>query len=230
MVYILLWIACLGFSSQLSGPFLSPSGDALIDFGAKDNYRVQNYQFHRLILSNFLHGSFMHIFISVFTLFAFGFPLERKIGWLRLIFIHQICSILGTIFSSLIVDKMTVGGSLAIFGFLGIYIGFLMINFEEMENLGPMRCCLIILFIFYTIILILLTSSLNMFVDPYGHLGAFLTGIVCSLFAIPRISRPPNKTMTYIGAGILTFFGVLGIVLIVFVREFGGIYIYKPAI
>lgn len=89
-----------------------------------------------IVTSMFIHQSFFHLFVNMFTLFFLGGFVERLIGWKRFIGIYFVAGILGSlffvfgagignqfswgpqVFGSL--DDFAAGASGAVFGLLGI--------------------------------------------------------------------------------------------------------------
>ena len=87
-----------------------------------------NHQWWRIVTSAFLHGSLMHIFVNMISLWSLGRFIELATGSVRMLFIYvlsMVASGLGVIFLSPH-DVPTLGASGAIFGLFGALfaIGF----------------------------------------------------------------------------------------------------------
>lgn len=96
--------------------------------------------------------------------------------------LYLICGIGGNIFS-LTVDTGSynsvykAGASTALYGSIGMILGYLIINWTGLQPVGDqMRCNIVCVFLFLLIFVLIFTPS-NENVDFYGHLGGFLTGI-----------------------------------------------------
>lgn len=93
---------------------------------------------------------------------------------------------------------MTVGASTAIFGILGGFISFLMINWTELERFGPIRSTIACIMAF--IIFISLLFSIGSSIDFIAHIGGLIGGIFISLAILPGMGVK-NKVFTWIGIG-----------------------------
>lgn len=94
--------------------------------------------------------------------------------------IYIISGISGNIFSLLCSPAgVKAGASTALYGMIGVIIGYIVINWNGLDRIGPAMKCqvwctavLVIVFIF-----IFTPSSGNYSIDYYGHLGGFLAGV-----------------------------------------------------
>lgn len=93
---------------------------------------------------------------------------------------------------------MTVGASTAIFGILGGFIAFLMINWTELERFGPIRSTIACIMAF--IIFISLLFSIGSSIDFIAHIGGLIGGIFISLAILPGMGVK-NKVFMWIGIG-----------------------------
>jgi membrane associated rhomboid family serine protease len=93
---------------------------------------------------------------------------------------------------------VTVGASTAIFGILGGFIAFLIINWTELERFGPVRSTIACIMAF--IIFISLLFSIGSSIDFIAHIGGLIGGIFISLAILPGIGLK-NKLFVYVGAG-----------------------------
>jgi len=81
---------------------------------------------HRLIVSSFLHGSWMHICSTLFTLLFYGYVLEHNYGVAKMIGLYCISSITGNLFTGLINPyHISVGPSSIVMAVLTLQILFL---------------------------------------------------------------------------------------------------------
>jgi len=83
-------------------------------FGLYNPYFFKKYFFWQLLTYQFLHGSFWHIFVNMFTLYMIGKAVERQIGskaFLRLYLLGGIFAGLINLLSNMLADVPTVGAS-----------------------------------------------------------------------------------------------------------------------
>jgi membrane associated rhomboid family serine protease len=97
-----------------------------------------------------------------------------------------VSGIAGNVFSSLInPGAVKVGASTALFGIIGLIMGYIIINWSGFDLLGPMMKCqiwctgfMIIIFIFiFTPSTSSTTGSTGTSIDYFGHLGGFMAGL-----------------------------------------------------
>jgi rhomboid protease GluP len=109
----------------------------------------------------------------------------------------MLCGIGGNIFSLAVDSKddfegtLKAGASGAIYGLLGMVLGYLLINWKGLEMVGEtLRCNILCSFLFMLIIVLMFSagsSSTAPDIDHLGHLGGFLTGIWMSAIGTPLL-------------------------------------------
>lgn len=95
-------------------------------------------------------------------------------------------------------DTLTVGASTPIFGILGGFIAFLIINWKALERYGPVRgslACIIGVIVFISLIF-----SIGSSIDAIAHIGGLIGGLFISLAILPGLELK-SKMMTYVGLG-----------------------------
>ena len=65
--------------------------------------------------------------------------LEGAIGWIYITIIYFSTAVSGNLMSVLVNDSLGVGASTAIFGLIGGYLGFVVLNWKYLEKLGSIR-------------------------------------------------------------------------------------------
>jgi membrane associated rhomboid family serine protease len=98
---------------------------------------------------------------------------------IKTLIIYLVSGIGGNIFSSLVNPSgVKAGASTALFGVIGIILGYVIINWNGLDLIGSQMKCqvwctavMIIIFIF------IFTPSDNGTIDYFGHLGGFMTGL-----------------------------------------------------
>ena len=92
-------------------------------------------------------------------------------------------------------NVVSAGSSTVIFGVLGVYVAYMLMNWEVLGQLRTQLCCIIGIIVFLSII-----SSFSTGVDYLGHIGGIIGGFFLSLAAFPTI-LPKKKWMMGLGAG-----------------------------
>jgi rhomboid protease GluP len=109
-------------------------------------------------------------------------------------------------------DDPTVGASTAIFGILGGFIAYLIINWVALERFGPVRSTLTC--IIGIIIVFSLLFSFGSNIDIIAHVGGLVGGLLTSLAILPGMQNK-SSIITWIGVG-----GIVGVNLITFLILF----------
>lgn len=136
------------------------------------------YQF---ITYMFLHGSFLHIFFNMFTLWMFGPSVEEKIGTNRFISLYFIGGVFAAYFQQLINSSILIGASGAICAVMAAY-AFIYPNVKlYLYFLFPVRAKYI-LGIFFLIELFSAIYGTSDGVGHYAHVGGAISGALIYLF------------------------------------------------
>jgi len=104
---------------------------------------------------------------------------------------------------------ITVGASTAIFGIMGGFVAYLMINWTALEQYGSIRstlACIIGFLVFISLLFSLGSSS----VDAIAHVGGLLGGLFMCLAILPGIQEKSNILMYFgiaaiLGMNLITF-------------------------
>ena len=100
---------------------------SLVLLGANNRELVLSGEVWRLIASAFLHGSFIHLLINMYSLYIIGSQVETYLGKWRYIVIYLLSALMGNILSIVISgNTISIGASGAIFGLMGslLYFGY----------------------------------------------------------------------------------------------------------
>ena len=204
-----------------SSSFLTPKGEVLVAFGAKDCAKMRyDYEIWRFVMPMFLHANLFHLLSNVVFQLILGFRLEPALGVTRFIGVYILCGIGGILFSSLVSpDTIGVGASTAIFGIIGAMIAWLAFNWNAAVN-NPNRNCVMIILVAISIINILI-GFLSPNVDVAGHFGGLVTGLICGVGLATTVDPEPTQkekywrygalaaTAMWIGLGLLLFYTVI---------------------
>lgn len=98
-------------------------------------------------------------------------------------------------------NVVSAGSSTVIFGALGTYVAFMLMNWKILAPVRTQLCCIIGLIIFFSIL-----SSLTSRVDAMGHLGGLIGGFLISLTLFPAIVEKPKYLIGIGGGGLAGYF------------------------
>lgn len=185
----------------------------LVDYGGLVHFNVVHGEWYRLVTSMFLHASFTHLMMNMFSLIIFGKLIEGALGSLKMVIIYAFSGIFAGLLSlSIDTQSISIGASGAIFGLIGAFIVFLFTRKNTNKQ-----------FVFQTLIGIAIISLMAVFIDNvnhFAHLGGFIGGGLL-MYIIYRWMNHDNKKWYYIGGLIL-----LSIILIVIIFSRQQHYIY----
>lgn len=178
VVIYLLTLFYGGIDGSNPSQLLAPTTEALDAFGMKDNYKIRNGQIFRWLFFGLLHANFVHIFFNIFSQIVIGTIIESCILTSKTALLYILSSIGGGMFSSVVNRNANcVGASVAIFGLLSGYIGYLLANWYYIvrgRGYHTIYCNLIFMGL---IILMNVSFGLsNPVIDNMGHLGGFIFG------------------------------------------------------
>jgi rhomboid protease GluP len=136
--------------------------------------------------------------------------IEYTYGIVKTLIIYLISGIAGNIFSSLInPGPVKAGASTALYGIIGLIIGYIIINWSGLDLIGPVLKCqvwctgfMIIIFIF------IFTPGNTEGVDFFGHLGGFMAGLWLSCIHQTIVNTTREKAIRIV-FGCLLFIQLL---------------------
>jgi rhomboid protease GluP len=232
LVDILIFIVTLCLGGISSGnpatppQFLQVSPVILFDFGERYPFYMRyDWQEWRFITPVFLHAYFLHIFFNMVSQLIFGAMLENKIPQLQLMLFYFVGGFGGNLFGALVSDTPAVGASTAIAALLGIYLAYIIVNWNRFEahgmaNVRDMMLCYALMLIMFEIMFGMTMSGDG--VDNWGHLGGLITGIFSGMWLITpmdNVVETFEKTVSRVGWCVLAFYFVLGVTLFFTVRH-----------
>lgn len=144
-------------------------------FNTFANYykNIQDGEVWRLITCTFLHADIIHISFNMIALLAIGPLVEKYYGKSRYLLIYLGSGILGSLFSAVLGNYVSVGASGAIFGLFGALLYF---GYKYRATLDG--------FLRSSIIPIIVANLLMGFVVPgidvIGHIGGLIGGLLFS--------------------------------------------------
>jgi membrane associated rhomboid family serine protease len=146
--------------------FVSASGEPL---------GVAHGEWWRLFTAMFLHASFFHLAVNMYSLYFVGSILEQLIGRWRFLMLYLVSGLAGSA-GALILSplKPTVGASGAIFGVLG---GLFILERRGNIATGGQIAALIV-------INLVITFAFSSSISVGGHLGGLVAGMVLMLLLV----------------------------------------------
>lgn len=144
-------------------------------FNTFANYykNIQDGEVWRLITCTFLHADIIHISFNMIALLAIGPLVEKYYGKSRYLLIYLGSGILGSLFSAVLGNYVSVGASGAIFGLFGALLYF---GYKYRATLdGFLRSSII-----PVIVANLLMGFVVPGIDVIGHIGGLIGGLLFS--------------------------------------------------
>ena len=177
IIYIIT--LCFGIKNTPT-ELLAPKYETLDTFGMKIPFKIYKGQIHRLILFGLLHANCEHIISNLISQIIIGSFLEFSIGSLNFLLLYLLSNIGGGLFSCVINNNAGVGASVAIFGMLGGYIGFLLTNWNYLDKVmgGPMGKFFNLMFLIFIALINVSYGFNNSTIDNFGHLGGLIYGFL----------------------------------------------------
>jgi len=176
-----------GFESLSVNPWLGPSAQTLIIFGAKDTPLIRQGQFWRFITPMFLHAGVFHLLMNLFAQIIFGIDIEARFGTWRLMVVYILSGIGGNILSSIFLTKtIEVGASGSLLGLISLYGVDYIINWHEYEKPG-IRMVAWICVVMFNLVCGLLPG-----IDNFAHIGGAIVGFVSSMAVLPHPDKEPK--------------------------------------
>ena len=190
---IIIYIITLFFGiKRVQNELLAPTYQTLDLFGMKNPPKIYTGQIHRLILFGLLHANLVHLISNLFSQIILGFIIEDLIGTKKTFLLYLFSNIFGGLFSSVMNNAPGVGASVAIFGILGGYFGFTIINWEAIKN--NMNYIINMIFLIIIVIANVSFGVGSEVIDNYGHFGGLIYGFLF-IFALIEPKNGNNSSL-----------------------------------
>lgn len=178
MIFMALWLII---------DFLQlPFGNLIYQWGAGNNFFVDQGQYWRLITPIFLHGDLMHMLFNSFALVIFGPALEQMLGKVKFLLAFFAAGIIGNIatfiFGPAEIFYVHLGASGSIYGLFGIYL-FMLAFRKHFIDPGSRQVVLIIFII--GVVMSFIGSNINSTAHVFGAIGGFLVAPLVLIRANP---------------------------------------------
>jgi rhomboid protease GluP len=155
--------------------------NVLVRFGASLPWPFDLLQPWRLVMATFLHGGLLHIGFNMWVLMDVGPQIEELYGSARYFFIYVITGIGAYIVSGLIGRHVSIGGSGALLGLIGVMLAMTMGH--KTAAMQMLRSQLIRWLIYIGVLGIMMSGT-----DNFAHAGGFISGF---LLGRVMVTRPP---------------------------------------
>ncbi|MGF1504261.1 MAG: rhomboid family intramembrane serine protease [Anaerolineae bacterium] len=160
-------------------------GGQLTVLGWKEDAAIIAGEFWRLFTPMFLHGGLIHLGLNSYFLYIVGPQIERTFGAFRFLILYILAGIAGAVASFALTPNPSIGASGALFGLLGAFVPFLLLNRELLPNTDQSLRQIGL------IIGINLLFGLQPGIDNWGHIGGMLGGMAMAWFITPLYKAEP---------------------------------------
>lgn len=157
--------------------FLSVAGILDVSIFAMNGYMVQkNNKWYRIITSIFFHGSIIHLFCNMYSLYIIGTELETVMGKIKYFVVYILSGIISSLLSGVIngAGISSIGASGAIFGLMASLLYFgnhyrLYLSNVISRQLVPV------------ILINLVIGFAFPYIDNWAHIGGLVGGLFSSM-------------------------------------------------
>jgi len=154
----------------------------LLSWGAKYGPYIADGEYWRLVLPMFLHVGFFHMLTNIFGLVFFGSMVERIFGTRNFVVIYLTAGVMGNTVSFLAGPNPGVGASGAVFGILGAFCIYLLLNRRMLGQMGRQQLTSIGVIVAINVVMGLATTG----IDNAAHFGGLLAGGLVAYLIAPR--------------------------------------------
>lgn len=179
-------------------PMIGPSAETLLELGAKQTSLIVNDgEWFRLFSPMVLHAGIVHYLLNMLALWFVGSAIEQSHGFVNAAIAFIISGVGGTVLSAIFLPQyISVGASGGIFGFIGMCISDIVVNWnllflkgsdDDDEGYNPRIRHITILLWLVVDIVVNCIIGLTPFVDNFTHLGGLIYGFLCGLSTIERL-------------------------------------------
>lgn len=164
--------------------------DMLLRFGANNGIRTMNGEYWRILSNIFVHIGLLHCFMNMWVLGQMGPNVERQFGSTKFTIAYFFTGSIAT-FASMYTNpvKNSAGASGAVFGILGLWIGFLIANRSRYrEDFLKSHMTSLVVFLAY----VLYKGFTQNGIDNAAHIGGLIAGFVCSALITPNFPNEPQ--------------------------------------
>jgi rhomboid protease GluP len=161
----------------------------LLAWGANYRPSLHGLGLFRLISSQFIHGSILHLLNNMYALIFAGIafaPITRKVG---LIACYLLAGLGGSVASAVVHPAtVSVGASGSIFGLFGVLLTLLALRDERIAQMRSFILVNVLIFVGLNLLL----GSISTGIDNAAHLGGLATGILLGLALV--LAKPTKSS------------------------------------
>lgn len=203
----LVGLNVLVFAAMVAtGASLMDTSSQVLRWGATFGPLALDGQPWRIITSNYVHGSILHLAVNMWSLWQVGRLSERIFGGWTYSLVYTACGIAGSL-ASLFRDPMrvSVGASGAIFGLVGALIGALYLG--KLPIPKPAQQALLKNLLVVVVINLIYGAQASK-IDNSAHIGGLLMGLALGGVLGPRLMEPrdqrrAHERMVFVAAALL---------------------------
>lgn len=206
IIDVIIFIAEVSVGLDRSGELLQVNYETLDRFKANSPLPVFRGEVYRLITAIGLHVHFLHLILNVLASFIIISRVEQTYRVPYTILFYFLSGIMGNIFSDVVTTNpynMAAGASTAIYGMLGVLLGYMIINWDGLAFMpASFRCRTLLLLVFMLIFSVFFIDGQNKTIDYYGHLGGLLGGLWLSGIPPSIIDTKKERILRGIAIGL----------------------------
>jgi rhomboid protease GluP len=154
----------------------------LYRWGAKYGPAIASGELWRLVLPIFMHIGFFHLLTNSIGLLIFGSMAEKVFGSTAYLAIYLMAGILGNVASFVITPALGAGASGSVFGVIGAFGMYLLLNRRALGEMGRQALTSIALIVVLNIVIGFTTAG----IDNAAHVGGLLAGAGMAYLIAPR--------------------------------------------
>jgi membrane associated rhomboid family serine protease len=186
-INVAVYLICGIMAGDLLNPLqavINGHNGTLYEWGILDGPDVlQGFQVWRLVTSMFLHESWWHVGLNMFSLYMVGRFVEQVYGPWRYLLIYFLTGIFGGILVIFLSNSGALGASGAIFGIFGALGVFFWYNRRAFGS------AMLSQWMFILILNLALTFGVGA-ISVSGHIGGLTMGLVLGLLLMPGFWTP----------------------------------------
>ncbi|MBQ7136387.1 MAG: rhomboid family intramembrane serine protease [Bacilli bacterium] len=144
------------------------------EFALYGPYVIKLNQYYRLITSAFLHANIFHLLFNCYALHIIGSQIENYMGRIKYLIVYFASAVVGSLFSILLTNGVSVGASGAVFGLMGSLLYF---GYHYRVYLGTVLKSQIIPLIVINLLIGFSSSG----IDNFAHIGGLIGGALSTV-------------------------------------------------
>ncbi len=172
---VVVWLAL-----EAAGGSQDPT--VLFRFGAKFGPAIADGEYWRLFVPIFLHIGFFHLLTNSIGLLIFGRIVESLFGSVSFAAIYLLAGVLGNVASYAAGPTLGAGASGAVFGIVGAYGAYMILNRRTLKQMGGSSLGGLGLLVLINLVFGFSIAG----IDNWAHLGGLAGGFAIALRLTPR--------------------------------------------